>query len=62
MNKNKTNVMEMYLITFVNMVKAETCLQVKVTESTEEITFEKKIQCTCKLQVIDKISIEFESI
>lgn len=26
MNKNKTNVMEMYLITFVNMVKAETCL------------------------------------
>lgn len=26
MNNNKTNVMEMYLITFVNMVKAETCL------------------------------------
>lgn len=51
MNKNKTNVMEMYLITFVNMVKAEIdlCL-VKVTESTGQITFEKKfnVLVNCK--------------
>lgn len=50
MNKNKTNVMEMYLIHLLTYGKSRDLSLVKVTESTEQITFEKKfnVLVNCK--------------